>query len=560
MPGCSGTSAPRLVVLIVIDTLRADRLGCYGALTVETPALDALSREGVLYENAVTSVPLTLPSVATLLTGVYPLQHGIRDNGPFALDEAWTTLAERFREAGCATAAFVSADVLSRDHGLAQGFDLYDDDLSAAFEVYDPQLLPFRESRQGVERRADATVDRVLEWAQAHGGERAFLLVHFFDPHLPRDPVPEFRARYPGRPYDAEVACTDRECGRMLAGLRAHWRPREILTLVVADHGEGLQDHEEEFHGYLLFEETMRVPMILHGPGVPRAVRCRDLARTIDVAPTLCALAGLAPLPGCSGVTLPESGGAPAPAVERLAYMETFRPRWEQGWCELRGLRTQRWKLIAGPALELYELVADPGERRDLGVDAAARTDSLARLMEVEAQAALARGARAAVGLTFSDAQRERLHSLGYVAAAAPAATPADSLAIALYAASERGAALGLPHPRTRLAAYNRRIQARSLDEAGRRALDRGDAAEAHRCFTRAIGADSSYVDPRLGLARAFQATGDVERALRELRRARRSFPGDPAVAAALTEAMRGAGRPTEAQGIRRQREPQDHR
>lgn len=551
---------PRLVLLIIIDTLRADRLGCYGYAAIETPVLDRIAREGLLYESATTAVPLTLPSVATLLTGAYPLQHGIRDNGPFALAESWETLPERFRDAGYATAAFVSADVLSRDHGLTQGFDHYDDDLSASYEVYDPQLAPFRDSRQGLERRADATVDRVLAWAAERPGERLLLCVHLFDPHLPRDPVPELRERYPGRPYDGEIAFTDREIGRLQEGLRRHWRPSETLTLVVADHGEGLQDHEEEFHGYLLFEETMRVPLLLSGPGLPKGERRTEPVRTIDVAPTLCALAGLPPLPASRGLPLP--GAVPAAPEERVAYLETFRPRWEQRWGELRGLRAGRWKLVRGPHDELYDLARDPGERRDLARLEPQRADSLARCMEAEALLALAAGSAPAEALTLSGAQQERLRSLGYLEAAhAPspaAATPGpggspthlDTLAIHLYPPAERGAALGLPHPRARLAAYNRRIQARSFEQAGRRALAAGDAPRAAAAFRQAIAADSSFADARLGLAYALDAAGDGEGVLRELRAAWRALPGEPEVAATLATAMENAGLAREARAV----------
>jgi choline-sulfatase len=501
---CRGSRPPRLVLLVVIDTLRADHLGCYGYAAIETPVLDRLAREGTLYEQAVTAVPVTLPAIATILTGVYPLQHGIRDNGPYALGDAWTTLAESFRTAGYATGAFVSADVLAKDHRLTQGFDRYDDDLTAPFEVYDPMLVPFRDERQGIERRADATVDRALAWARDQRGRPTFLFVHVFDPHLPRDPVPEFRERYAGRPYDGEIAFTDRELGRLFAGLRESWRAREILTLVVADHGEGLQDHEEEFHGDLLFDETVRVPLILQGPGVGRGLRIGELARTIDIAPTLCALANLPALAASPGAVLPgvsaraaraARAAAPAdrPAGRGVACLETFRPRFAHGWCELRGLRTTRWKLIAGPEVELYDIAADPHERRDLAAQEPGVRDSLLAHMEAAARASLALGARGASPVSLTPEALERLRSLGYIGETAAPPAPADSLAIRVYPPAERGPAIGLADPRAAIAAYNRRLMARSYEKAGQLALDRGDPAEARRCFTQAIAADSAY-------------------------------------------------------------------
>jgi hypothetical protein len=291
--------------------------------------------------------------------------------------------------------------------------------------------------------------------------------------------------------------------------LRASWRASEILTLVVADHGEGLADHEEEFHGDLLFEETMRVPLILQGPGIGRGRRVDEPARTIDIAPTLCALAKIPALMGTPGAVLPGVSARTAaaddppdpPADQRVAYLETFRPRFAHGWCELRGLRTARWKVIAGPRVELYDLAADPREQRDLAAREPGVRDSLLARMDGAARESLAHGARSASPLPLTTEAIERLRSLGYVGETTAPPAPSDSLAIWIYPPPMRGAALGLADPRTALAAYNRRLMAKSYDKAGRLALDRGDLTEALRCFTQAISADSTLTDARVGLA-----------------------------------------------------------
>ena len=479
LQGCAGERDGRCVLLIVIDTIRADRLGCYGYAAIETPALDRLASEGVLYENALTAVPVTLPAIATILTGAYPFQHGLRDNGPMRLNSAWTTLAERFQEQGYATGAFVSAEVISREHQLDQGFAVYEDDFSAPYKAFDPRMVDFSDTRQGVERRADQTIDLALGWLADQAGADVFLFVHLFDPHLPRDPPPPFNADYAGRLYDGEIAFADREIGRLLAGIRELWDPSRCLTIAVGDHGEGLQDHEEELHGFLLFEETMRVPLIVQGLSLPRGARVAAVVRTVDLATTICTALGLAPMRESSGTCLPglelgDPGGA-----RRCAYLETFRPRLSYGWCELHGLRTADWKLISGPTRELYDLARDPSERDNCVARYPQVRDSLYQLMLAEARAALARGIWPADELQLSEEAREKLLSLGYITPAAPALITDNSLALWHFPPEERGGALGLADPRAALPAYNRRIEAQSKRKAGLAALAAGDASRA---------------------------------------------------------------------------------
>lgn len=551
--GCQRGPAARLIVFIVVDTLRADRLGCYGSSVVATPHLDRLAREGTLYESAFTAAPVTLPSVASMLTGAYPLQHGVRDNALFRLDESWDTVPERFADAGYATGAFLSADVLGERYGLGRGFEVYDADVSMRYRTHHPMMRDIEDDLQGVERRAQITIDRALAWAVGQAGRDAFLFVHLFDPHLPRDPVPEFQEAYPNRPYEAEVAHVDQQVGRLLEGLSEHWSVEDTWTLFVSDHGEGLSDHEEEFHGVLLFDETMHVPLIVHGKGAPSGQRRTEIVRTIDLAPTLCVWAGLNPPASAVGSLLPgiEYPDGPSRTWTRkhrtVAYLESMRSRLSHGWCELRGLRTGRWKYIDGPTPELYDVVADPGEHLDLAPAHPAVVDSLRRVLDDAGLYAAARGAQAAQTMEPSDEERERLLSLGYVTPDGGAAPTVDSLAVWYFPAGERGRELGLADPRERLREYMARTVARSFVKSGEAAFAAGDDRAALDFFQQALQSDPRIVSAHLGIAQILERNGRPDDALTALRTARQSVPASDRVSLALARTLRDRGKLGEA-------------
>ncbi len=577
LAGCGGSGPAgdgHLAVLIIVDTLRADHLGCYGCYSIETPHIDELASKGVLFERATTAVPVTLPSISTIMTGAYPHQHGIRDNGPFRLAPSWSTLAERFSAAGFRTAAFVSAAVIASQHGLDQGFAIYDDDMSGPYAVYDPELKPFADSVVGIERRANRTVDRALEWVRDQAGRDVFLLVHLFDPHIPQDPPPPYDRRYDNA-YDGEIAFTDAQIGRLLAGLERGWRADHRLVAFMSDHGEGLGDHGEELHGFLLFEETMRVPLILTGFArpdgtnraqsvpLPAGQRRGDLARTIDVAPTLCHLMGLEAIPQSAGVPLLSFGSRqedpiPAPTA---AYIETFRPRLSYNWSELRGVRTKDWKYVAGPWDALYNLDTDPGETANVVNEQPGVRDSMRVLMNATAFEVLDRGATQAETISLSAEQHERLQSLGYLTAtpsalpkampearaglrggarvAPPAASerasrvapqtpsPADSQAVWFFPRDERGIVLGLPHPADEVEMYNRDLKVKSRYRQGRLALEAGDLEQAEFAFKRALEEDWGHADSWLGLAETYKRAGDHTRLLNVLREGHRTCPSN---------------------------------
>ena len=328
------------VILLTLDTTRADVLGA------GTPVLSTLAARGTRWTQAVTPTPLTLPAHASLLTGLAPPEHGLRDNGTAVLARQVPTLAAAFSSRGYATAAFVASRVLDRRFGLARGFGHYDD--KAPAEQIGEYGYPERNARQ--------MTDAALAWlAKRPAGKPFFLWVHYYDPHAPysppgMDPRAGERQRYAG-----EVAYMDREIGRLLAGL-----PANSLVAAVGDHGEALGEHGERTHGIFLYQSTMHVPLILAGPGVPRGKAVAETAPTIRLASTLLRLAG-APAAGF-GEPLPGLGGKPAGPV----YLETRFPLSAYGWSPLEGMFDGRWKLIVAPRPELYDLGSDPGETRNL--------------------------------------------------------------------------------------------------------------------------------------------------------------------------------------------------
>ena len=287
LPACRREGQRPNVLLITIDTLRADRLGCYGYGLAHTPAVDGLAREGVRCTDAATSAPITLPAHTSIMTGLYPPAHGVRDNGNYALAPEATTLAERLKAAGWRTGAFVSAAVLARRYGLDQGFEVYDDDLWAEDE---PEMFMIRE------RPASRTADRVLAWLEEGQKTRQpfFLWVHFFDPHQPYNLRSFDLAAMTATPYDAEIAEADRGVGRLIDWLREHGQLDDTLVVLTADHGESLGEHGEPTHGVFIYDATIHVPLIWRLPHVfPPGETYGGPVRHIDIVPTILAILDL---------------------------------------------------------------------------------------------------------------------------------------------------------------------------------------------------------------------------------------------------------------------------
>jgi choline-sulfatase len=364
-----------------------------------TPVLDALAARGVRFEVAVAHAPLTAPSHASILTGLTPLGHGVRDNGAYVLPASARSVAEDFRQAGYRTAAFVSGFPLKRRFGFDRGFDAYDDHLPRGKDARRTAYV-------------DRTTDAALRWLEAGPspgttGAPFFLWVHYFDPHAPYEAPAAFMAGGVS-PYDGEVAFVDAELGRLLRRVDEMGKDRPTLVLVTADHGESLGEHGEDTHGIFVYDSTLRVPFLLAGPGVPAGGVARTVARGIDVAPTLLDYAGVA-AKGREGRSLLRAASG-----ERLgdepAYSESLHPQLQYGWAPLHSWRTSRFKLVEAPRVELYDLEADPAEAHDRSAQQPSRVESLRRQLQ-RAMATTTPDAAQAVDPETT----ERLAALGYV-------------------------------------------------------------------------------------------------------------------------------------------------
>jgi len=390
------------VLLVSLDTVRADHLGCYGYAAGSTPNFDTLAAGGVLCRQAVAPAPLTLPSHATLLTGLDPHHHGARSNGVFRVRQDAGTLAERLKASGYRTGAVISAYVLDRQYGLNRGFDDYLDDLT---EGSQPSRFGFRE------RRADQTNVAASRWLREHKAERFFLWVHYFDPHAPYDPPEPYRTRFAGRSYDGEIAFIDEQFGRLLGVLDEIGVRRRTLIVVVADHGESLGEHRELTHGIMIYDATVRVPMIWNAPGVlPSRFVVGAQVGLVDVAPTILDLLGLTIPSGTDGVSLVR------PYVEsRRVYIESLGPMFQYGWSPLVGLRSDAHKFIWAPSPELYDLVADPNELDNRIAQRRGQAEEMLASIRsrLGGDPALVRAVSS--NLPMDDASRRKLEGLGYV-------------------------------------------------------------------------------------------------------------------------------------------------
>ncbi len=442
------------VLLITVDTLRADRLGCYGAKRVKTPAMDSLAAEGIRFDPALAQVPITLPSHVVILSGTYPMTNGVRDFTSPGIPPSVGLISEAFERQGYATAAFVSAFVLDGTWGFRRGFQVYDDH-------FDPQQFE-TENPGNIQRRSAETVDRLLAWLRGRpAGKPFFVWLHLYDPHSPYDPPQPFRREYAGHLYDGEVAYTDSQLARVFGFLRDQGIYDRMWIVFLSDHGESLGEHGEDEHGFFIYNSTLRVPLIFKPPqGVAPPHVVEGPVGTIDVAPTLFDLLSFQdPLrrqfQGRSLASLVLGKGT---AQERGVYSETFYPRDSFGWSALRSLSTRRFQFIEAPRPELYDLAADPAEKRDLygqrSAEAAALREQLSDL-----ERRYATTATSVAGAPLSAETVEKLKSLGYVAYSAPATKGEDS---------------SLPDPKDRLQVFKAILRATDLASAGR--LDESNA------------------------------------------------------------------------------------
>ena len=421
-PGASPpkrTARPN-VVLITLDTARADAFGAYGQARPTSPEIDRMAREGVVFEQVSTASPSTLPSHATILTGRFPIAHGVRSNRGYVLDEDQTTLAEILAGRGYVTAAEIAAPVIGRRTGLDQGFAHYrepgDFGITRKRRVVDADLV------EGYDRDGADITQQGLAFleAQRAASRPFFLWLHYFDPHVDYAAPPEFARGLEDSPYHAEIRYTDHQVGRVLEALRRTGLRDRTLVVLTSDHGEGLGEHQERTHSFHVYDATMRVPLVVWGPdSVPRGRRVTVPVRTADIAPTILDWAGLPVLPGMQGRSLRGLADSSSRSAEPApGYGESIEHRAVFGSSMLRMWREGPWKYIHKLAPELYHTGRDPGETEDLARAEPARVEAMrAALVDfVEAGAGAASS-----GQAIDAAQRAQLRALGYVTAGSAA-------------------------------------------------------------------------------------------------------------------------------------------
>lgn len=350
------------IILFTIDTLRADHLECYGYDKVKTPHINRLANEGILFEHNIVQVPLTLPSHSSILTGTYPLYHGVRDNGGFYLDESHHTLAESLKNKGYATGAFVAAFVLDSRWGLDQGFDYYYDNFD---------LTKYKKvSLDSVQRRGDEVLAEVYKWIENQAQQKFFAWIHLYDPHTPYDPPEPYKTEYRGRQfglYDGEIAYVDQLMGEFRDFMEEKNLFEKTLIIFTGDHGESLGEHKESAHGFFIYDSDIRVPLIIRFPeGKYAGHVVSNQVKSIDIMPTVLHLLDEEIPESVQGKSLLSLIVEDEAQDERSAYSETYWPRYHYGWSELKSLRKGRYKFIDAPQPELYDILEDPGEVNNL--------------------------------------------------------------------------------------------------------------------------------------------------------------------------------------------------
>lgn len=545
-------SAPPNVLLITIDTVRADHIGAYGSMNAATPVIDRLAREGVRFADATSQAPLTGPAHAAILTGQYPARLGVRDNATTPIPAGAMTMAKVFKGRGYRTGAFVGAFVLGPEYGFGQGFDTID----ATFAQFNASM------KLQAQRRAADVVDAALKWLRG-GNQPFFAWVHLYDAHTPYDPPAPFRARFRAAPYDGEIAYVDSNIGRLIAALEQTGQLDRTLVTVMADHGEGLGDHGEAEHGMFLYDSVLHVPWVMRLPGKDAAgAVVKTQVRSIDVLPTLAAIAGAAVPAGIDGQSVVPFIRGAAPRDPAPSYAETVYPKWHFGWSELKSIRVGDWKYIDAPKAELYDMRTDAHERRNT-LDA---RGPLAQGLSTELTR-IQGGFGAAATAEAPQPDREtldRLRSLGYIgiASSSPSGArgpdPKDMLPkMELFRsgisraidALSRGQADTAVAELKRLMAVNERSYELHLFL--------GDAYAAKRQADLALGeyAAASVLNPHsaapmLSAARVYLAQSDFARALHKAEEAARIEPasGEAALVRGMIAEEQGQTAPALAQ------------
>jgi choline-sulfatase len=514
------------LLLITLDTTRADRIHAYGFNDIETPNLDRLAREGVLFEHAFAPAPLTLPAHSSIFTGKFPPAHGVRDNGGFFLDDRETTLAERLQAKGFTTGGFVGAYVLDHKWGVAQGFQTYFDD----FDLSKYQSL----SLGSVDRPGNEVADKALAWLEhaATSGSRFFGWVHFYDAHSPYSPPEPFKSRYQGHPYLGEIAFVDSQVGRLLAFLDEHDLMKNTIVVAMADHGESLGEHGEATHGFFVYQSTTHVPLLIRAPyDAMQGRRVTDTVRSIDVLPTTLELLGVRTGEHFDGQSsVPLMTGAKK-ELGLAAYSEAIYPRFHFGWSDLRALTAGRYKYIAAPRPELYDLEQDPAESTNIYPQRQALGDRMNQEL-VALERGMSGSGTASKAVEVDPDARERLAALGYVGTFVTTASPDRA---------------GLADPKDKIALFNLMTQARETSRHDK------SSDEGLHALQNVVAQDPHVIDAWFMLGNEFYRRGEFSRAIDHYKRALDLKPDYDLVVINMANAYRAMGRDQEAMvGYRR--------
>src|SRR6266849_4753480 len=400
----ASNSAPNVVV-ITIDTLRADHLGCYGYKQIRTPNIDALAADGARFERAYTAVPVTLPSHTVMFSGTYPMLSGMHDFAANKLSPTQATLASVLKDNGYTTGAVIGSAVLDSRFGLNRGFDFY-------YDHFDFNRLQ-ESNLDEMERPGNVVADTALDWLAKNNQKKFFLWMHLYDPHYPYRPPAPYSEQYKDRPYDGEIAFADAQVGRLITFLKANGLYRNTVIVLAGDHGESLGEHGERNHGFFIYNATLHVPMIIRLPGnsSPRVVS--DLASLADLMPTILSILKVEVPAQVQGFNLLPLMAPKKAEESRSLYAETFLPRLHFNWSELRSVETEKYHFIDAPKPELYDLSKDPGETQNLYAEKKAVAEEMrARLMTQINQ--YSAGPELAQKTGLDPALMERLKSLGY--------------------------------------------------------------------------------------------------------------------------------------------------
>jgi arylsulfatase A-like enzyme/Tfp pilus assembly protein PilF len=554
-PG-GGILAPKAgnLLLVSIDTLRADHLGSYGYAAAQTPRLDALARSGLRFARATTVMPLTLPAHASLLTGTFPAWHGVRDNGGFYLGDDQVTLAELLREKGYRTGGFVSSFVLDSRWGIAQGFETFFDD-------FDLEKYGDKGGMDVIQRPGSETVDQAVSWLGADRERPFFAWVHLYDPHTPYEAPEPFRSRFPATlagAYDAEIAAADAQLGRLLDTLELQGRLDETLVVVTGDHGEMLGEHGEATHGFFIYDAATRIPVIVAGPGVPSR-EVFDQVRIVDLMPTALELLGRSIPSHVQGASLmPLARGQ---RLSLVAQSESWYPRYHYGWSELVSVQDERFHYIRAPRPELYDLRADPGELKDTAKGDPERVATLDRALQAHLQRT--KSDTAAQGPQTVDSEtEEKLAALGYVGASGgarnledrPRGDPKDKIGLYNLIKQASGASAegrlqdAIAKVKEALRADPEIVEAYML--LGNFQKKAGQAGEAIGSYKRALERDPEHQGALFSLAVAYKDEGRLDEARVGFERARDLDPRNGRVLWQLADLHLRKGEPDQAEAV----------